>query len=112
MRRGCQIHVEPGCPSRGLFATAACIVPPQSQSARPGVNLHGLPSSARTGPEGTTRLIRRSCVSTGVLWLAIVATTVMPFDRSEIAGWLMVLCPVQASRASVLNLTMWLLNAG
>ena len=46
-----------------------------------------------------------------VLWLAIVATTVAFFRCSKIAGWLMVPYLAWVSFASVLNFTIWRLNA-
>jgi translocator protein len=45
-----------------------------------------------------------------VLWLAIVATTVAFFRRSQIAGWLMVPYLAWVSFAAVLNFTIWRLN--
>lgn len=46
-----------------------------------------------------------------ILWLAIVATTVAFFRCSKIAGWLMVPYLAWVSFASVLNFTIWRLNA-
>ena len=53
-----------------------------------------------------------ACVEIVILWLAIVATTVAFFGCSEIAGWLMVPYLAWVSFASVLNFTIWQLNAG
>jgi translocator protein len=47
-----------------------------------------------------------------VLWLAIVATTLAFFRRSQIAGWLLVPYLAWVSFAAVLNFTIWRLNAG
>ena len=47
-----------------------------------------------------------------VLWLAILATTVAFYRRSRIAGWLMAPYLAWVSFASVLNFTIWRLNAG
>ncbi len=47
-----------------------------------------------------------------ILWLAITATTVAFFKHSTIAGWLMVPYLAWVSFASVLNFTIWRLNAG
>ncbi|MEZ5951959.1 MAG: TspO/MBR family protein [Planctomycetaceae bacterium] len=47
-----------------------------------------------------------------ILWLAIMATTVAFFRHSKIGGWLMVPYLVWVSFASVLNFTIWRLNAG
>ena len=46
-----------------------------------------------------------------ILWLAIVATMVAFFRRSKIAAWLMVPYLAWVSFASVLNFTIWRLNA-
>ncbi|MCA9174760.1 MAG: tryptophan-rich sensory protein [Planctomycetales bacterium] len=46
-----------------------------------------------------------------VLWLAILATTVAFYRRSRIAGWLMAPYLAWVSFASVLNFTIWQLNA-
>lgn len=46
-----------------------------------------------------------------ILWLAIVATTVAFFRQSTIAGWLMIPYLAWVSFASVLNFTIWRLNA-
>ena len=53
-----------------------------------------------------------ACVEIVILWLAIVATTVAFFRSSKIAGWLMVPYLAWVSFASVLNFTIWQLNAG
>lgn len=45
------------------------------------------------------------------LWLAIAATMVAFFHRSRIAGWLLVPYLAWVSFASVLNFTIWRLNA-
>lgn len=45
-----------------------------------------------------------------VLWLAILATTVAFFQKSQTAGWLMVPYLAWVSFAGVLNLTIWRLN--
>ena len=47
-----------------------------------------------------------------ILWLAIMATTVAFFRKSTIAGSLMVPYLAWVSFASVLNFTIWQLNAG
>lgn len=47
-----------------------------------------------------------------ILWLAILATTVAFFRFSKIAGLLMVPYLAWVSFASVLNFTIWRLNAG
>ena len=47
-----------------------------------------------------------------ILWLAIVATTVAFFRRSQIAGWLLVPYLAWVSFAAVLNFTIWRLNTG
>jgi tryptophan-rich sensory protein len=47
-----------------------------------------------------------------ILWLAIVATTVGFFRCSRAAGWLMIPYLAWVSFASVLNLTIWRMNAG
>lgn len=47
-----------------------------------------------------------------ILWLVIIATTVAFFHSSKIAGWLMVPYLTWVSFASVLNFTIWRLNAG
>ena len=47
-----------------------------------------------------------------ILWLAIAATTVGFFRYSKIAGWLMVPYLAWVSFASVLNFTIWRMNAG
>ncbi len=47
-----------------------------------------------------------------ILWLVIVATTLMFFQRSKVAGGLMVPYLAWVSFASVLNFTIWRLNAG
>lgn len=47
-----------------------------------------------------------------ILWLAIIATTVTFFRCSSVAGWLMVPYLAWVSFASVLNFTIWRLNAG
>lgn len=45
-----------------------------------------------------------------VLWLAIVATTAIFFQRSKMAGWLMVPYLAWVSFAGVLNFAIWRLN--
>ncbi|QGQ22024.1 tryptophan-rich sensory protein [Gimesia benthica] len=47
-----------------------------------------------------------------ILWLAVTATTVTFFRYSSVAGWLMVPYLAWVSFASVLNFTIWRLNAG
>lgn len=47
-----------------------------------------------------------------ILWSAILATTVAFFQKSKIAGGLMVPYLAWVSFASVLNFTIWRLNAG
>jgi tryptophan-rich sensory protein len=47
-----------------------------------------------------------------ILWLAILATTVAFFRRSKAAGWLLVPYLGWVSFASILNFTIWRLNAG
>ena len=47
-----------------------------------------------------------------ILWLAIVATTVAFFRCSNVAGWLIVPYLAWVSFASVLNFTIWRMNAG
>jgi hypothetical protein len=47
-----------------------------------------------------------------VLWLAIVATLLAFFRRSQLAGWLLVPYLAWVSFAAVLNFTIWRLNAG
>jgi tryptophan-rich sensory protein len=47
-----------------------------------------------------------------ILWLAIVATTIAFFQKSKVAGGLMVPYLAWVSFASVLNFTIWRLNAG
>ncbi|MCA9069096.1 MAG: tryptophan-rich sensory protein, partial [Planctomycetaceae bacterium] len=47
-----------------------------------------------------------------VLWLAIVATTIGFFQWSKLAGWLMVPYLAWVTFASVLNFTIWQMNAG
>lgn len=46
-----------------------------------------------------------------ILWLAIVATTVVFFRCSKVGGWLMVPYLAWVSFASVLNFTIWRLNS-
>ena len=46
-----------------------------------------------------------------LLWLAIAATTAAFFDRSKIAGWLLVPYMAWVSFASALNFSIWRLNA-
>jgi tryptophan-rich sensory protein len=46
-----------------------------------------------------------------ILWLAILITTVAFFRRSKLAGWLMVPYLGWVTFASVLNFTIWRLNA-
>ncbi len=45
-----------------------------------------------------------------ILWLAILATTVAFFKRSQLAGWLMAPYLAWVSFACVLNFTIWRLN--
>lgn len=47
-----------------------------------------------------------------ILWAAILATTVAFFRRSKPAGWLLVPYLGWVSFASILNFTIWRLNAG
>ncbi len=47
-----------------------------------------------------------------ILWLAILGTTVAFFRESTFAGWLLVPYLAWVSFASVLNFTIWRLNAG
>ncbi len=47
-----------------------------------------------------------------ILWLAILATTVAFFRQSKPAGWLLVPYLGWVTFASVLNFTIWRLNAG
>lgn len=49
-------------------------------------------------------------VDIGVLWLAILATTLLFFNRSKTAGALMVPYLAWVSFASLLNFTIWKLN--
>jgi len=46
-----------------------------------------------------------------ILWLAILATTVSFFRESKLAGWLLAPYLAWVSFASVLNFTIWRLNA-
>lgn len=46
-----------------------------------------------------------------VLWLAIAATMVAFFDRSQLAGWLLAPYLAWVTFAAVLNFTLWRLNA-
>ncbi len=45
-----------------------------------------------------------------ILWLAIVATTIAFFRRSQNAGWLLVPYLAWVSFAAVLNFAIWRLN--
>ena len=45
-----------------------------------------------------------------ILWLAIVATVVTFFQKSKVAGWLMVPYLAWVSFASVLNFAIWRMN--
>jgi len=47
-----------------------------------------------------------------ILWLAILATTILFFRCSKIAGWLLVPYLAWVSFASVLNFTIWRMNMG